>query len=121
MIWRVLTLACAAGTALVIAGPASADSDICGSRETMLKGLLDRYGEVPKITAIMPSGQPIIITVSPSGSWTVLAANQGRLCALSAGVDWKEESASVNPLTDPKPVPQSLPTPALLPNGLLRI
>src|SRR5436190_22935137 len=89
--------------------------EACDAPAKLLENLRTLYGEVPTITATMPNGQPLTITVSPSGSWTMLAANQGLLCALAGGEHW-----AVSAKPEAKPETNSLPAaPALLKNGLL--
>lgn len=80
MICRIL----AAVAALTIASPAMAEMH-CGEPDAVLKGMKDKYGEVPAFVGMTANGLPATLLVSPSGSWTMLMEVQGKLCFLGAG------------------------------------
>ena len=87
----------------------------CADATTVFDGLKKENGEVPYFTGITAAGGDVMITVGPSGSWTMVLNVNGRLCMLAAGDLIKTEGA-------PKPEPNNLPAaPALLEHGILLI
>ena len=94
--------------------PAMAGS--CAPTADVLKQLREKYGEVPAFTGTVDNGSGVVatITVSPKGTWTVLAKGPEMSCLIASGVGWATAPPS---LADPPTVqPQSAP--ALLPHGL---
>lgn len=73
-----------AGLAMLVSAPAYAGLQ-CGSATEILAHLKSHYGEVPSFVGVTATGAPTTITVSPSGTWTMLMAVQDKLCFIGAG------------------------------------
>jgi hypothetical protein len=102
---------------LAMSSPAWSVEAECGLKDLMLKFLHDKYGELPAFTGDMGDGISIVVTISPTGTWTVVKHKAGWSCIVTSGGKWLPVPHSAAP---PPPL-QSLPVPAVLPNGLLRI
>ena len=68
--------------------PAQAHA-LCGDRKAVLDNLESTYSEVPKDRGLANNGSVVEITVSPSGSFTILyTMPNGLACVMSAGENW---------------------------------
>jgi len=87
--------------ALLCASPAfAADSAACLPLKQMLAGLKKAHQETPAHIGMTASGAPVVITVSPSGSWSIMVAPKPDvLCMIAAGESW----------ADRKPGPPKIP------------
>ena len=83
--------------------PAHADAAACGNTEKILAALAEKYSEVPKFTGMSDGGHRMIITESPSGSFTVLYGEpDGTTCIVSSGKGWSDAPAEkANPSSAP--------------------
>jgi hypothetical protein len=58
----------------------------CAPITEALANLAGRYGESPRVTALMTGGNMLIITAAPSGGWTALEVKPGgQACMIGAG------------------------------------
>ncbi|TGQ95437.1 hypothetical protein EN851_07930 [Mesorhizobium sp. M8A.F.Ca.ET.208.01.1.1] len=64
--------------------PARADPVPCGPVKTMLDRLVALYQEFVVLTG-QAAGSQVLVTLSPSGTFTVLAVRDGRACMVLAG------------------------------------
>ena len=63
----------------------------CGDKDKVLKNLAEKYQEVPLIFAVTTANIPMVITLSPKGTYTMmLAPAANRLCTFSIGHSWSE-------------------------------
>lgn len=83
----------------------------CGQADAVLKGLKDHNGEVPAFSGVTSAGGPVTITVSPSGSWSMLLTLGSNLCFLAAGDLLKTDA-------DKPQTKAPVPAPGLQPHGL---
>lgn len=72
----------------------------CGELQSILTELADRYGESPRVSALMSGGDVLVITAAPSGGWTALGITAaGEACILAAGEAFEVKAAPI-PGTD---------------------
>lgn len=91
--------------ASMMLGPwvAHAEPMACGDLQAVTKALAgDPAREVPAARAIDVTDKPVLLFVSPSGSWTmtIIVQHGGRImaCILTGGTDWQ---AVASPATVP--------------------
>lgn len=102
------TIPAACVVAFLVSAPAAFAAD-CGPAELVLQGLSSRYNETPAYEG-SANGKQVVVTIAPSGSFTVLGAPApGMLCMLFAGDGWSAAS--------PKPPADAIPQMYRLPNG----
>ena len=68
----------------VIGAPAFAQSQ-CAPISDVLTGLAAKYGEAPRVTAMM-GAHVLVITAAPGGGWTALEVKPtGEACIVASG------------------------------------
>ena len=83
-----LALACMAGLA-----PAAAQT-LCSGRGALSSHLEERYAEQPRATGLEARGILLEVSVSPHGTWTIVATTpMGVSCIRAAGEGWTRVSA----------------------------
>ncbi|WP_192183287.1 hypothetical protein [Mesorhizobium amorphae] len=86
--WLVMLLVlfalCLAVIATMTIRPARADPAPCGPQAALLKRLVERFHEFVVLTGAA-EGQQMIVTLSASGTFTVLLADGNRACIVIAG------------------------------------
>ena len=61
----------------------------CAPRADMLASLSEHFGEAPRVIALTQQGNVMEITVSASGSWSLLVTTpNGNTCMAAAGTDF---------------------------------
>lgn len=71
--------------------PAQAQGPVCGSRQSLLDRLADRYEEAPSHLGVTNRGGLVEILTSPTGSWTIIVTVPGGpTCMVSAGEGWRD-------------------------------
>lgn len=55
-----------------------------------LKALQENAGEVLRHRATLENGREVLVTVAPSGSWSVLVVVDGMACMVASGSEWRE-------------------------------
>ena len=73
--------------AAVLAGPATAQSGVCGAREEIVARLAADYGETRRAIGLASASQVVEIFASETtGSWTITVTRpDGTSCLLAAG------------------------------------
>ena len=62
----------------------------CGKRSDFITALAKRYDESPIGRGVAGEVNVVELTISPAGSWTIIATyTDGQTCILAAGKDWK--------------------------------
>ena len=85
----VISLACAAGMALVATASETRAAPVCDDRADFLKTLQDRYQEQLSSIGVTADGKLVELLVSEKGGWTLLLTSpDGKSCAVSAGRKW---------------------------------
>jgi hypothetical protein len=71
---------------IALATPAYAQGPNCAPLDAQLTHLRDNFGETIRVDALMANGAVMVITASPSGSWSVLIVSPDRIaCMVAAG------------------------------------
>lgn len=96
-----LRLLLAAGL-VALSGPAMAQPQMCGPRQKVIELLASQYGEHPRALGVNAAGHLIELTVSESGSFTVLLTRpDGFSCTIADGEGWQDR---LPPVDKGKPV-----------------
>jgi hypothetical protein len=69
----------------------------CLPTDKMFLTLQDRYQEKKAFVATGSSGFDVTVTVSPAGSWTMVAQNGDIACIVGAGDKWKAAPTAATP------------------------
>lgn len=68
---------------LTLAAPAQAQTPCTGLPDA-LAALAARYAEAPRVSALLPTGQLLIVMVNERGDWSMLRANPDGLACMAA-------------------------------------
>ncbi len=98
-------------TTILFVTSAMADGK-CGSTDELFKALLSQYQEKPAFVAAGNGGLDVTVTISPSGTWTMVVQHGTAACIIGAGDKWKV-------VPPPEIIPQS--SPGLQEHGLILI
>jgi len=79
--------------ALLFSGPVSAQGVPCLPAAEMIARLASTYGEHPVVSALGPSGAPIVFFAAPDGGWTMVMERDGMACMVAAGAAWTAVAA----------------------------
>lgn len=80
---------------LALTTPAFAEQQCAGIAD-MLAGLSSRYGEAPRVSALMAGGDLLIGTAAPGGGWTAIGVGaDDEACILAAGEAFEVKPAPI--------------------------
>jgi hypothetical protein len=62
--------------------------------ETALQVLRENAGEQARYQATLSNGRELLVTIAPSGSWSLLALlpDDGAACVVAVGHQWRDAS-----------------------------
>lgn len=89
---------------MAAAAPPAAQAQIaCGARDSVVRNLGEKYGEVRRGGGLTGSTAIYEIWASEdTGSWTILKTTpNGMACVMAVGEGWQEDAGTVTPAGNP--------------------